>query len=143
MALLTRRIGSSLVRLGLLALLALALYPPGPSSPVAHAEPGDPPPAPAGTFPIFLPLVAKGGAAPDLIFWPNSVALAPGETASVSVRVEPQADLGGATFELPSVQDGVSSRFEAAADGATGTLTIEASMAAEADERALMVQGTF
>jgi hypothetical protein len=90
---------------------------------------------------VFLPLVS-GGAAPDLIFDPAELALAPGQTASVSVRVEPAADLRGASFELPGVQEGVSSSFAAAADGKTGTLTVEASTALVAGERALMVQGT-
>jgi Protein of unknown function (DUF1565) len=36
----------------------------------------------------------------------------------------------------------VTSRFDAAPDGASGTLTVEASTAAEAGERALTVQGT-
>jgi hypothetical protein len=66
----------------------------------------------------------------------------PGSETSVTVRVEPAADLTGASFELPEAQDGVSSRFEAAADGATGILTLEASSAVAADDRALTVHGT-
>src|SRR5262245_8031470 len=114
MTALTRHSGHVFFCLVLLALLAL--YPAGASRALAQAAPGEPLPGPVGSFHIFLPAVGNGSA-PDLIFTPDSVELAPGAQASVKVRVEPQADLRGATFELPGVQDGVSSRFEAAADG--------------------------
>jgi hypothetical protein len=137
-----RRLGSSIIRLGLLALLALlALYPPGPYRTLALAAEDQGAPTPQQSGQIFLPLVRGGGAAPDLRFTPDTVALAPGATVNIAVRVEPQADLRGATFDLPGVQDGVNSRFEAAADGQSGTLTIVASAALEADDRALTVQG--
>jgi hypothetical protein len=133
----TRGLGSSITRLSLLALLALtALWLPGPYRALAQGTP----PAPA-PFSIHLPLLMGSGAAPDLIFTPAAVELAPGAQASVQVRVEPQADLRGASFELPGVQDGVTSSFEAAADGNTGTLTVQASAASEASERPLTVQG--
>jgi hypothetical protein len=135
MALLTKYITRAFTLLAMAALLAL--FPPGPTAP-ARAQ-GEPP-VPSGGQ-VFLPFVA-GGAVPDLIFTPDNVELRPGAEASISVRVEPAADLTGATFELPGVQDGVTSRFEAAPDGQSGTLTIEASGAADASERALMVRGT-
>jgi hypothetical protein len=111
MIILTRYIRYSLIRLALLALVALALFPPGPSRTQSALAQDQPPPpillpqdgAPAGDFSVLLPLIA-GGAAPDLIFTPDSVELSPGAEASVQVRVEPQADLRGATFELPGVQ---------------------------------------
>ncbi len=137
-----RRIEPSIVRLGILALLALtALWPPGSYHTLALAadDPGAPTLQQSGQ--IFLPLVRGSGVVPDLRFTPDSVNLTPGAEARVTVRVEPQADLGGATFELPGVQAGVSSRFEAAADGASGTLTLAASTTLEADDRALTVQG--
>src|SRR5262245_10626547 len=122
-----------IIRLGLLALIALAaLYPPGPAAPRALAQEQPP----QSQVQLFLPLVGSS-AAPDLIFTPSTIALTPGQVASVKVRVEPQADLRGASFELPGVQEGVSSSFAAAADGRTGTLTIEASTAVVAGERAL------
>src|SRR6266508_1800035 len=120
-----RRIEPSIVRLGILALLALtALWPPGSYHTLALAadDPGAPTLQQSGQ--IFLPLVRGSGVVPDLRFTPDSVNLTPGAEARVTVRVEPQADLGGATFELPGVQAGVSSRFEAAADGASGTLKL-------------------
>ncbi len=59
------------------------------------------------------------------------------------MRVEPAADLRGASFELPGVQDGVTSSFAAAADGTTGTLTLAAGSAlSDDDERMLDVRGT-
>jgi hypothetical protein len=153
MILLTRHIRRTIIRLGVLALLALALFPPSASHSVAWAQSTPPTatpdtaPIPAAAVPqggaqVFLPLINGGAAAPDLIFTPDQVELAPGAAASVSVRVEPAADLRDATFELPGVQEGVSSRFEAGPDGMTGTLIVEANEAAAADERALTVQGT-
>src|SRR5690348_3270811 len=87
--------------LGCLALLSLALFPPGPTR--AHAQQADPPPAP---FRLFLPLAGNPAAAPDLIFEPAELTLGPGTEASVAVRVQPAADLRGATFELPGLPDG-------------------------------------
>ncbi len=135
----TRRLGQHLPRLILLAVLALlALYPSGPYR-TAHA-------AASVTLAhtIHLPLVLGGTdkqPVPDLRFEPDNVKLDPGTETRVTVRVEPAADLRGATFELPGVQDGVTSHFAAAADGKTGTLTLQASSAVAADNRAITVQG--
>jgi uncharacterized protein DUF1565 len=135
-------IGHALKRLAPPVLIALALFPPGPTRSAARAAAGDPPPTSTGTYQLFLPAVANG-AAPDLIFTPDTVDLAPGAQASVKVRVEPAADLRGASFDLPGVQDGVSSSFAAAADGQSGTLTLAASSAlGDDDTRMLQVRGT-
>lgn len=120
----------------LLPLVVLAL--PLALSPFASSARADDEPP----HTVYLPLLATSGSAPDLIFTPDLVELAPGAQTNVQVRVEPQTDLRGATFELPGVQDGITSTFEAAADGTTGTLTLEASEASEADERPLTVHGT-
>jgi hypothetical protein len=122
-----------LARLLPLAMLALPLALGAPL-PAAHADE-------TASTTIYLPLIGTGGVAPDLIFTPDSVSLTPGESANIQVRVEPNADLTGASFELPGVQEGISSSFEAAADGASGTLTIAASASSEAAERPLIVQG--
>ena len=81
---LTQQIGTVITRLVLLTILALPLAF-GAFAPTARAE--DEPP-----YTIFLPLISTGRAAPDLIFTPDAVELAPGAITSVAVRVEPAAD---------------------------------------------------
>jgi hypothetical protein len=80
-------------------------------------------------------------AAPDLRFEPAALDLAPGGSASTTVRVEPAADLSGATFALDGAPPGLSTRFEAAADGASGTLTLAASPDAGAVPDSVTVMG--
>jgi hypothetical protein len=132
-------LGHVLKRLALPALLGLALFPPGPTRPVARAD--EQPAAPAGPIQIVLPLI-MGGAAPDLTFEPAELELTPGTETTTVVRVHPAADLRAASFDLPGVQDGVTSSFAAAADGQSGILTLAASTATQAGERALIVRGT-
>jgi hypothetical protein len=96
-----------------------------PTAPGGPA-PGEPAPPPA---------------APDLRFEPSALDLAPGDSVSTTVRVEPAADLRGATFVLDGTPPGLSTRFEAAADGASGTLTLLASPDLGALAESVMVTG--
>src|SRR5918995_2925317 len=57
---------------------------------------------------------------PDLRFEPNALTLAPGDTARTTVRVATGADLRGAAFTLDGASPGLTTHFEAAADGASG-----------------------
>jgi hypothetical protein len=124
----------------LLALLAFAaLFPPGPTAPQARAQEA-PTPAAQGGRTIFLPLVT-GGSAPDLVFDPPALELAPGEEASTIVRVDPPTDLSGASFQLDSAPDGATSSFAPAAAGLTGTLTLTAAANAPEREQSLTVLG--
>lgn len=139
-----------LLGLALPALALAALFPPGPTK-AQDITLATLTPTPAdnrqGTVTesanlTFVPIAYAGQPAPDLVFSPDNVLVAPGQIASVQVRVEPEADMNGATFDLDDVQDGVTNHFEAAPGGKTGTLTIEASSAAEAGKRKLEVHGT-
>jgi hypothetical protein len=134
-----RRLGTLLLlgRFGTILLLAIAPAglpgcgdgsdPTGPGEPApGEPAPGEPAPPPA---------------APDLRFEPAALDLAPGDSASTTVRVEPAADLRGATFTLDGAPPGLSARFEAAADGASGTLTLAASPDVGTLAGSLMVNG--
>ena len=78
---------------------------------------------------------------PDLRFEPNALTFAPGDTARTTVRVATGADLRGATFTLDGAPPGLTSRFEPAADGASGTLSLAASQNAGAIAWSLTVKG--
>jgi Protein of unknown function (DUF1565) len=135
MAFLRRYIGHTVIRLTLLALVALAGREAAPTAPAAGAQ-GTPTTATS----VYLPLV-RGGAAPDLTFDPAVLAVAPGGEASTLVRVTPAADLRGATFTLAGAPAGLTTRFQAAADGASGTLTLTAANDAAEREQMLTVNG--
>ena len=87
------------------------------------------------------PTAARERTVPDLRFEPSALTLAPGDTARTTVRVEPAADLRGATFTLDAAPQGLSTRFEAAADGASGTLVLVASPNVGAAPTSLTVKG--
>src|SRR5438093_267500 len=118
MAAFIRHIGRAVLWLSLLALLALGLAP---------ASSGAAAPEASTNQTVFLPMVANGAGAPDLRFDPAALAVAPGGEGSTTVRVQPAADLSAATFWLEGAPDSLSVRFQADADGATGTLTLAAS----------------
>jgi len=87
------------------------------------------------------PTAASEATTPDLLFEPNALTVVPGDTARTTVRVETGADLRGATFTLDSGPPGLTMRFEAAPDGATGTLSLAASAKASALTWSLQVKG--
>jgi hypothetical protein len=87
------------------------------------------------------PTAAPEATTPDLRFEPSALALAPGDTARTTVRVATGADLRGATFTLDGAPAGLTTRFEAAADGATGTLSLAASPKVSAIAWSLTVKG--
>jgi Protein of unknown function (DUF1565) len=66
---------------------------------------------------------------------------APPAQATQTVRVQPAADLSAATFWLEGAPDSLSVRFQSAADGASGTLTLAASDTAAAGAQTLTVKG--
>jgi hypothetical protein len=78
---------------------------------------------------------------PDLRFEPSALTLAPGDTARTTVRVETGADLRGATFTLDGAPPGLTTRFEAGADGVTGTLALAASPNVRAIAWSVSVKG--
>ena len=73
------------------------------------------------------PTAAPVSEVPDLRFEPSSLTIAAGDSASTTVRVEPAADLRGATFTLDGAPAGLSTRFAADYDGKSGTLMLVAS----------------
>src|SRR5215211_398582 len=87
------------------------------------------------------PTGAPEATTPDLRFEPSALTLAPGDTARTTVRVATGADLRGATFTLDGAPSGLTTRFEAAADGATGTLSVAASPKISAIAWSLTVKG--
>jgi hypothetical protein len=87
------------------------------------------------------PTAAPEPAVPDLRFEPSALTISPGDTARTSVRVEPAADLRGATFTLDGAPSGLSTRFEAAADGTSGTLSLTASRDVGVLARSLTIKG--
>jgi hypothetical protein len=87
------------------------------------------------------PTAPPAPAAPDLRFEPAALTLVPGDTSETTVRVEPAADLRGATFTLDGAPPGLSTRFEAAADGASGTLTLVAGPDVNALAESVTVMG--
>src|SRR5688500_4144526 len=95
----------------------------------------DPPTAAPDAAPAARP-------SPDLLFAPAVIGLVPGDTARTTVRVTTGADLRGATFTLAGAPAGITTRFEAAADGASGTLLLTTSSAAPAGGMSLTVHGT-
>jgi hypothetical protein len=128
-----RRFGAILLgRFATVLLLAItAAGLPGCGDGADPTAPGEPTPGEPAPPP----------AAPDLRFEPSALDLAPGDSARTTVRVEPAADLRGATFTIDGTPPGLSTRFEAAADGASGTLTLVASPDAGALAESLMVTG--
>src|SRR5688500_18451906 len=87
------------------------------------------------------PTAAPEATTPDLRFEPNALTLAPGDTARTTVRVETGADLRGAAFTLDGAPPGLTTRFEAGADGVTGTLALAASPNVRAIAWSLTVKG--
>jgi len=87
------------------------------------------------------PTAAPDATTPDLQFEPNALTLTPGDTARTTVRVETGADLRGATFTLDGAPPGLTTRFEAAADGKSGTLSLAASPNVSAIAWSLTVKG--
>jgi hypothetical protein len=73
------------------------------------------------------PTAAPVPEVPDLRFEPSTLTIPPGDSASTTVRVEPAADLRGATFTLDGSAAGMTTRFTAAADGKSGRLWLVAS----------------
>lgn len=73
------------------------------------------------------PTAAPVSEVPDLRFEPSTLTIPPGDSASTTVRVEPAADLRGATFTLDGSAAGMSTRFTAADDGKSGKLMLVAS----------------
>ena len=87
------------------------------------------------------PTAAPAPVVPDLRFEPNTLTITPGDTARTTVRVDPAADLRGATFTLDSAPPGLSTRFEAADDGKSGTLMLAVSPKAARIAWSLTVKG--
>src|SRR6266508_1366966 len=141
MTYLTRHIGRALLRLSLLALLALASLGAAHAGSTAGAPRAQ---AAQDDFHMFLPTISGAASVaptPDLRFDPAGWVRAPGGGGSTSVRVQPSTDLSTATFWLEGTGDGLNVRFQSAADGKSGTLTLTASDTAAVGAQTLTVKG--
>ena len=87
------------------------------------------------------PSTAAAPTVPDLRFEPSTLTVAAGDTIRTTVRVEPAADLRGATFTLDGAPPGLGAQFTPAADGATGTLMLTASANVKTIAWSLTVKG--